>query len=99
MSIGTLAVGLTDLLADADGLPQPTLICIHDGSQSIDLQFAPVRASLKTLTRWALRFGTVLTSEPHQGEHGPETWCRVRFDYYGVAVKAYAHIPAAPAAT
>ena len=28
---------------------------------------------------------------------GPETWCRTEFDYYGIAVTAYAHIPAAPA--
>ena len=62
-------------------------------------QFAPVKASLKALTRWALRFGAVLTSEPHEGKHGPETWCYAKFDYYGLAVTAYAHIPAEPAAT
>ena len=99
MSIATLAVGLVDVLSDADNLPQPCYISIHDSSQSFDLQFAPVKASLTALTRWALRFGAVLTSEPHEGEHGPETWCRVKFDHYGVAVTAYAHIPAESAAT
>ena len=63
------------------------------------MQFAPARASLKTLTRWALRFGAVLTSQPHQGEDGPETWCNLAFDYYGIAVDAYAHIPAETAST
>ena len=99
MSIATLAVGLVDVLSDADDLPHPCYITIHDSSQSFDLQFAPVKASLKALTRWALRFGAVLTSEPHQGEHGPETRCHVKFDYYGVAITAYAHIPAKTAAT
>ena len=99
MSIATLAVGLVDVLSDADHLPQPCYITIHDSSQSVDLQFAPGKASLKALTRWALRFGAVLTSEPHEGKHGPETWCYAKFDYYGVAVTAYAHIPAEPAAT
>lgn len=99
MSIGTLAVGLVDVLSDAYDLPQPRYISISDSSQSFSLQFAPVTASLKTLTRWALRFGAVLTSQPHQGEHGPETWCRVKFDYNGVAIDAYAHIPAGTATT
>jgi hypothetical protein len=99
MSIANMAVGLVDMLSEADNLPQPCLISIHDGSQSVDLLFASVKASVKALTRWALRFGAVLTSEPHEGEHGPETWCRVRFDYNGIAVNAFAHIPAGPAAT
>jgi hypothetical protein len=98
MTITTLAVGLVDLLSEADNLPQPYYITIHDRSQSVDLQFAPVKASMKALTRWALRFGAVLTSEPHEGKHGPETWCNVRFDYNGVTVTGYAHIPAKPAA-
>ncbi len=99
MTIANLAVGVVDMLSEADNLPQPSFITIHDSSQSVDLLFAPVKASLKALTRWALRFGAVITTEPHEGEHGPETWCRVKFDYYGVAVNAFAHIPAAPAAT
>ena len=63
------------------------------------MQFAPDQASVRAITRWALRFGSVVTSEPHQGEDGPETWYRTDFDYYGIAVTAYAHIPAAPAGT
>ena len=30
---------------------------------------------------------------------GPETWHRTDFDYYGIAVRAYAHVPAGPAST
>ncbi len=78
------------------GLPQPHYITISS-TQSVDLQFAPVKASVRAITRWALRFGGVVTSAPHEGKDGPETWCRTNFDYYGVAVMAYAHIPAAPA--
>ena len=79
-------------------LPAPVYVTVHE-TQSIDLLFAPARASVRAITRWALRFGGVVTSHPHQGNSGPETWCRTDFDYYGVAVTAYAHIPAGPAAT
>ena len=54
---------------------------------------------MRAITRWALRFGSVVTSEPHQGKDGPETWHRTDFDYFGIAVTAYAHIPAAPASS
>ncbi len=87
------------MLSDAADLPQPCYITISRQLAEHHLQFAPAKASLKALTRWALRFGGVLTSQPHEGEHGPETWCSRDFDYYGVAVKAYAHIPAEPAGT
>ena len=99
MSIATLVVGLLDVLSEAEDLPQPCYITIHDSSQSFDLQFPPARESLKALTRWALRFGAVLTSEPHDSGHGPQTWCQVKFDYLGVAATAYAHIPAETADT
>ena len=98
LPIGALAVGLVNLLQEAADLPAPHYISVCD-TQHISLQFAPVKASLRTLTRWALRFGSVMTSQPHQGTTGTETWCRTHFDYCGVAVTAYAHIPAAPAAT
>jgi hypothetical protein len=98
LPIGALAVGLVNLLQEAADLPAPQLICISD-TQSISVQFAPIKASLRTVTRWALRFGSVMTSAPHQGTTGTETWCRTEFDYYGVEVNAYAHIPAAPVST
>ena len=63
------------------------------------MQFAKEQASVRAITRWALRFGSVVTSEPHQAKDGPETWCRTEFDYFGIAITAYAHIPAEPADT
>ena len=38
-----------------------------------------------------------MTSQPGTGNDDPGTWYRTDFDYYGIAVTAYAHIPAAPA--
>ena len=98
LPIGALAVGVVNLLQETADLPAPQLICISD-TQSISLQVAGDRASLRAVTRWALRFGSVLTSHPHQGKTGTEIWCRAEFDYYGVEVNAYAHIPAGTAAT
>jgi hypothetical protein len=54
---------------------------------------------VRAITRWALRFGSVVTSEPHQGKDGPETWYRTEFGYFGIAVTAYAHIPAQKASS
>ena len=98
LPIGALVVGTFNLLDEAIDLPQPQEIHVSD-LQRIELQFAAEQSSLRAITRWALRFGGVLTSEPHDGDRGPQTWCRLHFDYYGVAVKAYAHVPAAPATT
>ena len=98
LPIGALAVGLVNLLQEAADLPAPHFITVCE-TQSISLQFAPVKASLRAITRWALRFGSIATSHPQQGTTGPETWCRTDFDYYGVAVNAYAHIPAKTAST
>jgi hypothetical protein len=85
------------LIQEAADLPDPVCLFISD-TQTISVQFAPQQTSLKALTRWALRFGGVVISQPHQGTIGPETWCSTEFSYYGVAVRAYAHIPA-PAAS
>ncbi len=98
LPIGALAIATWNLLEEASDLPQPHHITVSD-LQSIDLQFAADQPSLRAITRWALRFGGVLTSEPHEGKHGPQTWCRLEFDYYGVAITAYAHVPAETATT
>jgi hypothetical protein len=98
LPIGVLAVGTADLLQQAADLPQPRYLTISV-TQRVDFLFAPEQASVRAITRWALRFGSVVTSEPHQGQDGPETWYRTDFDYFGIGVSAYAHIPAAPAAT
>ena len=96
LPIDGLAAGTLNLLQEAAGLPYPVHISIDDG-QVITLQFDAATPSLKAITRWALRFGGVVLSEPHQTENGPQTWCRTEFSYYGVAVRAFAHIPASPA--
>jgi hypothetical protein len=93
-----LTIAAWNLLDQASDLQQPRYISISD-LQSIDLQFAPKPSSATAITRWALRFGGTLTSEPRQTDHGPQTWYRAEFDYYGVNVCAYAHIPATPATT
>ena len=77
LPIGVLAVGTADLLQQAADLPQPRYITIYD-HQSVSIQFAPEQASMRAITRWALRFGSVVTSQPHQGQDGPETWHRDR---------------------
>ena len=96
LPIGALAVGAQNLLQEAADLPAPCFVAIFD-TQSIHVQFEPERPSLKAVARWALRFGGIVMTIPQQGENGPETWCHTEFAYYGVAVGAYAHIPAAPA--
>ena len=98
LPIGVLVIGTAELLQQAADLPQPRYISIYDG-QAVSLQFAPEQASIRAVTRWALRFGSVMTSQPGECTEGPGTWYRTDFDYYGIAVTAYAHIPAAPAST
>ena len=88
-----LVIAAWNLLDQAADLPQPCHINVSD-LQSITLLFEPVSSSFRAITRWVLRFGGELISEPHQTEGGPQTWVRTEFDYYGVAVTAFAHIPA-----
>ena len=98
MSIGVLAAGAAELLQQAADLPQPRYISIS-ATQSVGLQFAPEQASVRAVTRWALRFGSVMTSQPGQCHQGPGTWHRAEFGNCGIAVTAYAHVPAAPASS
>lgn len=93
-----LVIAAWNLLEQAADLAQPIEVSVSD-TQSIMLQFAPEPPSSRAINRWALRFGGVFSSEPHQTDDGLQTWCRVQFDYYGVIVRAFAHIPAAPATT
>ena len=67
LPIGVLVVGTADLLQQAADLPQPHYITISS-TQSVDFQFAPEQASVRAITRWALRFGSVITSQPHHGQ-------------------------------
>ncbi len=98
LPIGVLAVGTAELLQQAADLPQPVYITVHE-TRHVDLLFASVQASVRSVTRWALRFGGVMISTPGMGKDGTETWYRTEFDYYGIAVLAYAHIPATTAST
>ena len=98
LPMAALMIGVYNLLQDGADLPQPRYISISM-TQSVGLQFAPEQASIPAVTRWALRFGSVMTSQPGEGTDGPETWHRTDFDFYGIAVTAYAPIPAAPAST
>ena len=43
------------------------------------------------------RFGSAMTVKPGTGTHDTGTWYRTDFSYYGIAVSAFAYIPAAPA--
>jgi hypothetical protein len=96
LPIGALVAGTAELLQHAADLPQPCYTAISD-TQSVDFLFASEQASIGAVLRWAKRFGSTMTSQPHEGKNGPETWYRTDFDYYGIAVSAYVHIPAAPA--
>jgi hypothetical protein len=93
LPIGALVAGAMNLLELGYDLPQPRYITVSR-TQCIDLQFASDESGAAAVTRWAQRFGGVLTSEPHEGSNGPQICCEVRFDFYGVRVEAYAMIPA-----
>jgi hypothetical protein len=98
LPIGALVVGTFNLLEQAADLAQPRYLTISD-TQNIALQFPDDKSSRTALNRWALRFGGTITTRPHEGKDGPETLYRLDFGYYGVAVEAYAFIPAETATT
>jgi hypothetical protein len=98
MPIGALAVGAAELLQQAADLPGPTSVTLYD-HDAITIQFARHKDSIRAITGWARRFGSVTTSRPGQIESGTGTWHTTDFDYYGIAVHAFAFIPAAPAAS
>jgi hypothetical protein len=99
LPIGILVTGTADLLHQAADLPQPRYITVFEEGQDVGLQFAPDRASLRAITRWTLRFGGVVISQPQPGQDGPQTYLHAEFDFYGIAVSAYAIIPASKAPT
>ena len=98
LPIGHLAAGTAQLLQQAADLPQPHYISISM-TQSVGLQFAPEQASVQAIIRWAHRFGASATSQPGECHKGPGTWHRAEFDYCGIAVTVYAHVPAEPASS
>jgi hypothetical protein len=99
LPISALVIATWNLLEEASDLPQPKYLTVSS-TQSIDLQFPADKSSYRSITRWARRFGGVITSVPAQDDDkGPRTLCQVEFDYYGVRIEAYAIIPAATATT
>jgi hypothetical protein len=98
MPIGVLAVGTAELLQQAADLPAPTCVTMYD-HDAISIQFARHKDSIRAITRWAARFGAVMTSGPGKVEPDTGTWYTTDFDYYGIAVHVFAFIPATPAAT
>ena len=98
LPIGHLAAGTAELLQQAADLPQPACIFIYD-HQAVSMQFAKEQASAQAVTRWAHRFSTTVASHPGPGHDGPETLYQADFDYHGIAVTTYAHVPATPAGT
>ena len=75
-------------------------MAVSEAAQQIDLQFPGTQPGQRAIFQWAHRFGsTTVTTHPHQDQRGSFTRAAATFGYYGLAVKAYAHIPAAPAAT
>jgi hypothetical protein len=95
LPISALLIATWNLLEEAADLPQPRYLTVSSG-QSIDLQFPDARS----ITRWALRFGGVLSSKPVKADSkGPRTLYQLEFDYYGIHAEAYAIIPAGTATT
>jgi hypothetical protein len=98
LPIGALVVGAAELLQQAADLPAPVYVTVHD-TQTVSVQFAQHKASIRAITTWARRFGSVATSYPDEDQPDTWTWYRADFDYYGIAVTVFALIPAAPAAS
>jgi hypothetical protein len=98
LPIGALVVGAAELLQQAADLPAPASVTVHH-TQHISVQFARHKASVRAITRWAARFGSAMTVQPGKVQSDAGTWYRTNFDYYGIAVEAFAFLPAGPAAT
>ena len=98
LPIGALVVAMYNLLQEGADLPQPRYVTEGD-TQNFSLQFGGDPSSFKDIARWANRFGGVVQTRPHEMEDGQMTsYVTAEFDYYGIAVKAYAFIPAGTAA-
>jgi hypothetical protein len=93
ISIGALAVGLSDLFGRAYDLVLPRYVSVSESAQEFLLQFAPVTDSAKVVMSWATRFGGVVQSHVCEPNGQPHRHITLTFDYYGVTVEAYAFIP------
>jgi hypothetical protein len=96
LPIGSLVADAADLLSVATDLPRPQSVDVHEFCQHINLHFDSDPASYSVLALWAERFGATLTSQPwHDDTIGLVTICRVQFEFHGIAIEAFAVIPAA----
>jgi hypothetical protein len=98
LSIAGLVSVAADNLSDATDLPRPTSVTVYGTSQHIDMQFDPTPASYAAPAAWAELFGGTLTSRTwHNDAREPVNICRTQFEYHGIAVCAFAVIPAVTA--
>jgi hypothetical protein len=97
LPMAALMIGAYNLLQEGADLPQPCYLSVSQTSQQIDMQFPGKQPSLRAITGWAHRFGSAVTKHPRHDERGEYTRVTANFGYYGLTVKAYAYIPAAPA--
>ena len=94
LPMAALMIGVYNLLCDGADLPQPCHVDVSETGQSIDLQFPGTQPGKRAITQWARRFGSVVHTRPQNDGRGVFLRVTTRFGYYGLAVKAYAHIPA-----
>ena len=87
---------LADLLRESAGLPRPTRMSVDVSASRIFMNFTEDTSGIDALTQWADTFGTTVEIDPVKEGH--ETAYRVIFDYLGVEIFAYIHIPV-PAGT
>ena len=100
LPIALIMAGIYHLLQAGADLPQPCHVAVSETGQQIDLQFPGTQPSQRAIFQWAHRFGSAeVITEPHHDERGQFTRAAATFGYYGLAVTAYAYIPAAPAST
>jgi hypothetical protein len=100
LPMAALMIGVYNLLQDGADLPQPCHVGVSETGQSIDMQFPGTQPGQRAIFQWAHRFGsTTVTTRPHSDQRGAFTRAVATFGYYGLAVTAYSHIPAAPADT
>jgi hypothetical protein len=94
LPMAALMIGVYNLLQDGADLPQPCHVAVSEAGQSIDLQFPGAQPSKRAITGWARRFGSAVSTHPHHDGRGVFLRVTAKFGYYGLAVKAYAYIPA-----
>jgi hypothetical protein len=97
LPMAALMIGVYNLLQDGADLPQPVYTGVSETGQSIDMQFPGTQPGKRAITQWARRFGSTVSKHPHHDGRGVFLRVTTKFSYYGLAVKAYAYIPAGPA--